>query len=707
MTTSAAKVITFPSKSPLHAQLAALYETLAKEQGFIARSQQKEFSAEIIRAIRDNVALAAEAPTGTGKTIAYLAGALIASHHFDIPIVVAPHTVALQNQVLEKDLPRFVKAGLIEASQVVLAKGRGRYFCPREAELLVDADKGHQTDMFGDVDARASNQDRAALAAPLLKAWHSKKWNGDLDEPPSKEKLTALNRRQLGSDRDTCVGKMCSHFEECPYYTAKARLGGARLVVANQSLILADLKLRQAGLEPLLPYPRYALIVDEADHWVPTILKSSEAVAYTQLPGTLAPQMDAFCEDFFGMVMLQTAIGESDLTESALSGSFMLAAMGALITRCSEMDLELGARHRFVKGGSSKLQAQWQAALIATREVSSAFEQVVAVLKEEDRKASKEGRSAGALFNLHTLFSRAVKLSSKLVELRDGLAGMLSPGRVKWVEAYRDYWGFHSSAQDPALLSTELLWDIKIPVILTSATLTTGGSFDFFKSEIGLPETGRTIQVASSFDYSQCFLDIVKMPCDPNTPDYAQEVGKWLNSNLVGSQGSLILFTAKESMRTTTGMLTPELKKLVLMQDAGMSNSALVREHKRRIDAGEGSILVGVDTFSVGLDLPGNYCEHVIITKLPFEVPTHPVEQDRRARMGPAYFEDYILPKVSRKLQQMVGRLMRRETDRGIITLLDPRIDGKQYGHKILADLPNFKKRRHKASRLGFNKENA
>lgn len=700
MPTPTAKETSVSVKNPLSVELTAVYASLATERGFIGRTQQKEFSAEIIRAIRDNVSLIAEAPTGTGKTIAYLAGALIASRHFDIPIVVAPHTVALQNQVLEKDLPRFIKAGLIDAAQVVLAKGRGRYFCPREAEALIAADKVHQVDMFGKVDELSLHHDRALLATPLLKSWNLKTWNGDLDEPPSKEKLTALNRRQLGSDRDTCVGKLCAHFEACPYYTAKARLAGARLVVANQSLVLADLKLRQAGAEPLLPYARYALIVDEADHWVPTILKNSEASAYTQVPGTLDPLMSVFAHDFFSMHMLQSAIETAALSEKALSGKFMLAAMGALISRCGEMELDVGERHRFVRGGSPTLQAQWQAALVATREVADGFEQVVALLKEEDRKATKEGRSATALFTLHTLFSRAVKLSGKLNEVRDGLEGMLSPGRVKWVEAYQDYWGFHSSAQDPAVLTEELLWSQQMPVIMTSATLTSCGNFDFFKSEIGLPETGRTIKVSSSFDYSQCLLDIVKMPCEPNTPEYTRGVAQWLNRNLNPDQGSLILFTAKEVMRTAIDRLTPALRERVLVQDAGMSNSAMVREHKRRIDAGEGSILAGVDTFSVGLDLPGTYCEHVIITKLPFEVPSHPVEQDRKARMGMAYFEDYMLPKVSRKLQQMVGRLMRRESDRGTITLLDPRIDGKQYGHRILADLPGFKKRRSKMEKL-------
>lgn len=700
MTATAAKVIPFPSKSPLLAELASLYATLAKERGFVIRPQQTEFSAAVIEAIRDNVTLVAEAPTGTGKTIAYLAGALIASKHFGIPVVIAPHTVALQTQVLEKDLPRFIKAGLINADQVVLAKGRGRYFCPREAETLVDQDKAYQADLFGDAEDEAVlRHDRAVLAAPLFQAWENGDWNGDLDEPPGKEKLTALNRRQLGSDRDTCVGKMCEHFEACPYYTAKARLGGARLVVANQSLVLADLKLREAGAEPLIPYEKYALIIDEADHLVPTILKNSEAVAYTQLPGTLEPLMATFATDFFDMKMLETALEESELSEHHLCGKLMLAAMSPLINRCVEMELEPGDRHRFARGGSAKLKSEIQAALVATREVADVFDKVVELLKEEDRKAAKEGRSASALFTLHTLFMRAVKISSKLNELRDGWAGMLTDGRVKWLEAYRDYWGFHSSVQDPATLTEDLMWVRKFPIVMTSATLSSCGTFNFFNSEIGLPADGRTIKVPSSFDYSQCFLDIFKLPCEPNTPEYAEAVSKWLNDHIDPSQGSLVLFTAKSVMRAAVGLLKQSLRNQVLMQDAGMSNSALVREHKRRIDAGDGSILVGVDTFSVGLDLPGNYCEHVVITKLPFEVPTHPVEQDRKDRMGAAYFEDYMLPKVSRKLQQMVGRLMRRESDRGVISILDPRIEGKWYGHRILADLPGFKKRRRKAEK--------
>lgn len=242
------------------------YDRLSALPDFIVRPGQRDLSAAICKALVADEPIAAEAPTGTGKTIAYLVGAIAAGEKLrttkDIPIVIATATVGLQNQVLTGDLPRLVQAGIIKEGSALLAKGRGRYFCVANAERLVgDGVPTSQVDFFDE----EQNTDSEELGAvnDLLEAWHGNAWTGDVDSYPRPLSGEAWSRVQANSA--TCLGHKCEHYNSCPFFNARRALSNARIVVANHALVLSDLAMEKEGQEPLFP-GRYLLVFDEAHH---------------------------------------------------------------------------------------------------------------------------------------------------------------------------------------------------------------------------------------------------------------------------------------------------------------------------------------------------------------------------------------------------------------------------------------------------------
>jgi ATP-dependent DNA helicase DinG len=242
------------------------YGRLEAVPGFVARPGQRDLSIAICKALVAGEPIAAEAPTGTGKTVAYLVGAIAAAEKLRttkyIPIVVATATVGLQTQVLTGDLPRLVQAGIIKEGSALLAKGRGRYFCVANAERLVqDGLPTSQVDFFDEEGNSESAE--MAVVGELLEAWHGNAWGGDVDSYP--RPLAPAAWRQVQANSATCLGHKCEHYNSCPFFNARRALSNARIVVANHDLVLSDLAMEKDGQDPLFP-GRYVLVFDEAHH---------------------------------------------------------------------------------------------------------------------------------------------------------------------------------------------------------------------------------------------------------------------------------------------------------------------------------------------------------------------------------------------------------------------------------------------------------
>jgi ATP-dependent DNA helicase DinG len=251
----------------------------------------------------------------------------------------------------------------------------------------------------------------------------------------------------------------------------------------------------------------------------------------------------------------------------------------------------------------------------------------------------------------------------------------------------------------PVLASTllfERVWSRVAGAVLTSATLTALGSFERILLRAGLPDDCLFATVPSPFDYrARACLAVPKLAADPGDPAaHTREVARWLEVELDQSQASLVLFASRKQMREVYDRVSLSLRDCVLLQDH-FGKQELLRLHRQRVDAGEGSVIFGLASFAEGIDLPGSYCMHVVIAKLPFAVPDDPVEAalaEWIESRGGNPFMEISVPDAALRLVQASGRLLRTEEDTGRITLLDRRVITKAYGRKILDSLPPFRR---------------
>jgi hypothetical protein len=263
---------------------------------------------------------------------------------------------------------------------------------------------------------------------------------------------------------------------------------------------------------------------------------------------------------------------------------------------------------------------------------------------------------------------------------------------VRWV--YRNREGkvsLHTQPLEGSDVLTELLWRTGFPVAMVSATLQIAGSFKRFIGKTGLPGHAVTAALPPVFDYSRGYLHQPPMATEPGDAGFEAEVTSKLEKLFKANvaPGMLVLFTSRESMRRVVRALSEDVGSYALVQDH-RPLPELIAQHKERINKGERSMLVGLDSMAEGLDLPGKYCGHVVITRLPFAVPGSPVEEARRDYLGKAWFEEAYLADMLTMLIQACGRLIRRESDHGVISVLDKRLSGRRYTATAIAALPDF-----------------
>lgn len=682
---SPAALMPLPTVSKIFAALTELF-TLAP------RASQLKL-AEVVRSTLGSGGICCvEAPTGTGKTLGYLAGALDQYAHSgeQVPIVVATATVGLQEQIIRYDVPRLVEIGALDPRRVAIAKGRGRYFCPRTAQTLEDKKmRDGQMDMFNSEKHVAEGGTQIAL--DMLHAWRDKAWDGDQDSWEGE--LPACWGATCAASSDTCVNRACEYFSSCPYMESRAKLGRAQLIIANHDMVLADLAQRaDEQSTTALPPKKYALIFDEAHNLPEKAVNTRRASARLSDTDWLR-QLEGYSERCLTVHKVQKAL------ERGVDFGLDVFTVGAanLIA-----EMEHWAKH-LLDNGKFSLSGDYSWGLAtpdsdlvcavggmastslgllkALKTASKAFAEVA-----EESVGAEKGFAVRMLAETHR-YQRLAK------ELQEGLALFYTAERqVRWATRTRDN---RISLQTQPLegreVLDELLWSTNFPVALVSATLQIAGSFQRFKDKSGLPGHAITEALPPVFDYSRGFLHQPKMDCLPGEEGYELElvdkIERLYKHNV--APGMLILFTSRETMRKVVGALKMDVREKCLTPDH-MPLPELVALHKERILSGGRSILVGLDSMAEGLDLPGMFCGHVVITRLPFAVPGDPVEEARREHLGDAWFEQAYLADMLITLIQATGRLIRREDDHGVITVLDKRLHTKKYAMTAFAALPNF-----------------
>lgn len=667
------------------------YERLKASGDFTVRAGQVELSREVCRAFVAGEPFAGEAPTGTGKTIAYLIGAIAAAEKLrtsrDVPIVVATATVSLQNQIMDGDLPRLVKAGVIPAYAVSIAKGRGRYFCVAAAERLADSSPDStQTDFFNS-EHNAGISD-AQDVREMLGLWESGAWDGDFDTYPGRPSAVMA---QVSARADTCLGHKCPHYAECPFFKARRAMATARIIVSNQNLVLSDLLMAKSEQEPLFPWSNYLLVVDEAHHLPDKALETGAAELELAALITELSKMSGFARTWFKTADLARLLEKQKIEQADFDPSFTLNALQSL--KAELKTLEVDPETHQVRFGSDLPPNIFDLVTLAMGHADAlllTIQRAIQALRQSN-VAEKNPKLAGVFAELlyqGAGFSGQLASATKAMRLLTGRARA-----VRWLFAGDTGMSLHSSPLEGADVLRELMWGSeRVRVAMVSATLRDFKGFDRFKSRLGLTEL-RTLALPHIFPYHENNLYLVGMRHSPRQVERAKftaELKVALPRFIDGNEGTLILFPSKELMRSIVPVLRTTFGVDAVLCQQEKNTRDLIQEHIARIRSGQGSILCGLAAMAEGLDLPGALCTHVVICALPFQVPTSPVERELQKILGNDYFSKRALPDALVRLIQMVGRLMRRETDRGRVSIFDNRLSKSFWGNKMVGALPNF-----------------
>lgn len=657
------------------------YDRLLQQPWFTERPGQRELSRDVYHSLTvPGSTYVAEAPTGTGKTFAYLAGGLAATKITNKPLVVATATIALQEQIMVHDIAALASLGLLNQREVVLVKGRNRYYCPFMAEKVEAASS--QGQLF------EATETEVYRGQDLVQEMHAEfladSWNGDLD---SWTKRIPVMWEEVACNSSTCIGKSCKFAKKCRYFDTYSRAAFAKIIVTNQNLLLADLALRQDGAS-VLPVEEYMAVFDEGHH-LPDKAKEADGHELRLNQGDWLAKVAAWRDSLYSVpgleeeVVAKTGHGLDEAMDATTLEQMMANLQMALVRHLPEK----GASHYFRSGFPTEIAPLLFALSIRLGWTSEAASVAMEVLSGMVAEGRTEGEYRMLLGKGAAVERGARDLAKAAMGLGEG------EHEVKWSFATKEGPGLASSAMEGNHALTAWLWSSDIPVVIVSATLRALGTFNRFSDKAGLPARVKTRHFDPVLPYHNSKLVLCDPGVAPDQEGFEEGVVAALNQLVDPKEGTLVLFTSIELMRRVRGRLSMELG-VIALQQFSLPIRQLVARHKASIDLGRGSVLMGVDSFAEGLDLPGGYCTHVVIVRLPFARPNNPIEQARKEADPDGYFANSMLPDASVKLVQAVGRLVRRESDIGRITILDNRLILKRYGKQLLDSLPPFQRSR-------------
>ncbi|MFU9137808.1 ATP-dependent DNA helicase DinG [Erwinia tasmaniensis] len=684
----------------LKAQIAEWYKALQQQiPDFISRAPQRQMIAEVAKTLAgdDGRHLAIEAPTGVGKTLSYLIPGIAVSRAEEKPLVVSTANVALQDQIFSKDLPLLKK--IIPDLRFTAAFGRRRYVCPRNlSALATDEEKQGDLLLFLDDDMTASKEERA-FCTGLEQKRNRHQWDGLRDHCDDTIEESLWQR--LSTDKANCLGSNCHWYRECPFYVARREIEQADVVVANHALVMAALE-----TESVLPPPKNLLLVLDEGHHLPDVARDALEMSGDITPGWTTLQLDLFCR-----LVEQCMAQFRPKRPPALSNPERLKA------HCEEVREQLQQLShllaQFLPPGNQEGEYRFEMGLLP--------EEILTLCARLFKLSDGLRGLAEALLNDLSEKSGqydVVRLHRTLIQMNKALGWFEASSKLwrlaamerasgapvsKWVT--RDiregsaHLTFHCAGIRVSEQLEKLLWR-KIPhVVLTSATLRSLNSFQRLQEMSGLSEkvSDRFVALDSPFNHiEQGRLVIPQMRYEPmmaTEVEHLAEMAHFFRQQVKEAKhkGLLVLFASGRAMQQFLAYL-PELRLMMLVQ-GDRPRPALVALHRKRVEQGETSVLVGLQSFAEGLDLKGDLLSQVHIHKIAFPPVDSPViltegEWLKSLRRYP--FEVQSLPSASFNLIQQVGRLIRSHTCYGEIVIYDRRLLTKSYGARLLGALPVF-----------------
>lgn len=687
------------------------YSALLEQQGFKARWGQKQMIAAISRSLcgfldnaeTDTRISVTEAGTGVGKSIGYLIPAINIAQAQDKKLVVSTATAALQDQLVNQDLPS-IKKILETPFSFGLVKGRRRYLCQLNLDKNLHGAQGGSTAMLDYFDGgQALSQDSLKIFAELNSARTSDQWDGDRDHWP--QEIADFDWNLITSDRHSCMGGRCQFFSNCSFYESREAADELDILVVNHDLLLADLML---GGGVILPAPEDCIyVLDEAHHLAEKTRNHLSARLSTGATlSSLAEVIETLSKisDSFQSTSESAELGTILLSLRSQSEELLSCISGLEESAAEQTENKPDKLVRF-EGGElpQAILAASKPALSVSKNLCLSLEQLVSKLEKISESDSSEVRNLS-----QNWFPLAGEWLAKSESWRELLGRYANPDKkadkergsqyfARWIRSHSRGSGFDLFAA-PLEVSDQLkdlLWDRAASAVLTSATLSVKGDFERLLTQLGLPADTPCESIQSPFDYANnAVLELCKSAPDPrNDSEYADFLCDLLQDSVDHTQGTLVLFSSKKQLEQVYELIQIEWKSRILVQGL-IPRMEIVAQHKGLIDKGQGSIIFGLRSFAEGIDLPGKYCTHLVITRIPFSVPDDPIEatiSERISAEGGNSFRQLALPNAAIRLIQSVGRLIRSETDRGTVTITDPRLLTGSYSRYLLSALPPFK----------------
>jgi ATP-dependent DNA helicase DinG len=692
------------------------YASLMESKALTPRWGQRQMIAEIANTLAriplpgevasgEPAVCVIEAGTGTGKTIAYAVTAIPMAQALGKRLVVATATIALQEQFVNKDLPDIKRHSGLDFS-FTLAKGRRRYVCLSKLDRLMAEGQGESDllPLYPDEMGAPLTAEAVPVYNAMLDALGRGQWDGDRDNWP--DSIPEEVWYGVTTDHSQCSGRRCPNIGQCSFFRARDELQTADIIVTNHDLTLSDLAL---GGGAILSAPQDSIYVFDEGHHLPDKALTHFS-SFCRLHTTISWLSDSkkslaqAAPVLAGLNALQRLLQSlpAEMDEAIASLQQAEQAVAALF---EEVDTE-GARDdpqlRFEHGVvppvllpvAATLTAQFQKVAGGLARMESVLEDAL----EDDFSGLDKADIETWHINLGGMLGRAEGALALWQAYAEG-GEPETPPRARWITLLNSGGQFGFELRCSPILAADILqdclWSRAAGVIVTSATITALGSFERFILHSGAPREGNYKVVASPFNYANAVFSVPPMDCDPgDAPAHTEALIDQLPRLLNRGEGSLVLFSSRRQMLEVYQGVSGELGELLLMQ-GDYSKQEILRRHREALDGGSGSVIFGLASFAEGVDLPGDYCRHVVIAKIPFAVPDSPLEaalSEWVQAQGRNPFMEISVPDAALRLVQASGRLLRTEEDTGRVTLMDRRIVTRRFGRALLDSLPPFKR---------------
>ena len=638
-----------------------------------------------------------EAPTGTGKSIAYLMSGIACAKLNKKKFVIATATKTLQNQLIDNDIGIINKSIDLKFTYAI-AKGRANYFCPHQMDMVKSQ---YGNDIFH------PSQHDLEILQQVDNYFNNEKWNGDIDLLPFD--ITLKQKQMISTDKDRCINYSCRYNQknncQCPFYLNKEELKKVDVIITNHSLLLADINIDNGSVFPFKLTDAY-LCIDEAHNLTDNAISSfTKSFKLLNTINNYSNMEKLFYNSKNKIYLIDDFNKNQQLIDYIKNSVILFNELNSIIiyNYGSFNDKQLILNEYINENIGNDFSDIFRQILNVNIALYTTLQELVVVLKE--------------LLKLSTDYiveSNLNKVSYYSVIVRDvihtceyilNIDDSRYNANAKWIEISitknkEEYLISGAMTYVGNVLYTKL-WSKIYAAVITSATLSVSGEFNHYQHLLGLSlfSNIRTHKIPISFNYTlQSQLLVADFKVSPQydmRQEFNLELANYLQNtlNYIEGYGTLVIFFNKLQMLQVYELLSQVVKQNILLQSDFVSNQKLVMQHKKNIDEKKPSVIFGLNSFAEGVDLPGIYCIHVIITKLPFDTnktPYNIVQEYWIKHEKKNYFIEVSLPEACIRLTQATGRLIRSEGDYGQVTICDNRLINKNYGNKLRRSLMPF-----------------